>query len=50
MQPTLAQTLVFDPWWGYFGPALIGVNQILGAVTSYSGTFDVGGGLNILLP
>jgi len=49
-QPTLAQTLVFDPWWGYFGPALIGVNQILGSVTSNSGAFDVGGGLNIPLP
>ena len=49
-QPTVAQTLIFDPWWGYFGPALIGVNQILGSVTSNSGAFDVGGGLNIPLP
>ena len=38
------------PGWGYFGPALIPVNQILGSVTSNSGAFDVGGGLNIPLP
>jgi len=48
--PTVAQTMIFDPWWGYFGPALIPVNQILGTVTSNSGAFDVGGGLNIPLP
>ncbi len=46
-QPTLAQTVVFDPWWGYFGPALIQVNQVLGKFTSNSGAFDVGGGINI---
>ena len=49
-QPTVAQTFVFDPWWGYFGPALVGVDQILGSVTSNSGAFDVGGGVNIPLP
>lgn len=46
-QPTLAATTVFDPWWGYFGPALISVNQVLGSVSSNSGAVDVGGGLNI---
>jgi hypothetical protein len=45
-QPTVAQTVIFDPWWGYFGPALIPVNQILGSVTSKSGAIDVGGGIN----
>ena len=49
-QPTLAQTFVFDPWWGYFGPGLVPVNQILGTVTSNSGAVDVGGGVNIPLP
>src|ERR1700733_4060119 len=49
-QPTVAQTTVFDPWWGYFGPAFVPVNQILGSVTSNSGAFDVGGGVNIPLP
>jgi Outer membrane protein beta-barrel domain len=48
-RPTLAQTVVFDPWWGYFGPALVLANQILGTVTNNSGAFDVGGGLNIPL-
>jgi hypothetical protein len=33
-QPTAAATVVFDPWWGYFGPALVPVNQVLGSVTS----------------
>ncbi len=46
---TLAQTTIYDPWWGYFGPALVPVNQILGTVTNNSGAFDVGGGLNIPL-
>jgi outer membrane protein with beta-barrel domain len=30
-QPTLATTIVFDPWWGYIGPAVVQVNQVLGA-------------------
>jgi hypothetical protein len=47
--PTLVQTTVFDPWWGYFGPALVPANQILGRVTNNSGAFDVGGGLNVPL-
>lgn len=46
-QPTVAQTLVFDPWWGYFGPGLIPVNQVLGTFSSNSGAFDVGAGINI---
>jgi len=45
--PTYAQTMVFNPWWGYFGPALVPVNEILGSVTNNSGAFDVGGGVNI---
>jgi hypothetical protein len=49
-QPTLAQTFLFNPWWGYIGPALVPVNQILGTVTSNSSAFDVGGGLNVPLP
>jgi hypothetical protein len=49
-QPTVAATFVFDPWWGYFGPALVPVNQVLGSVTSNAGMFDVGGGVNVPLP
>ena len=48
-QPTVAQTFIFDPWWGFFGPALVPVNQILGSVTSNSGAFDAGAGINIPL-
>ena len=45
-EPVLAQTVIFDPWWGYFGPALVPVNQVLGSVTSNAGALDVGGGIN----
>jgi hypothetical protein len=49
-QPTTAATIVFDPWWGYIGPALIPVNQVLGSVTSNAGAYDVGAGVNVPLP
>jgi len=49
-QPTLAQTFICVPWWGFFGPALISANQILGSVTSNSGAFNTGAGVNIPLP
>jgi Outer membrane protein beta-barrel domain len=49
-QPTLATTIVFDPWWGYFGPALVPVNQVLGSVTDNAGVWDIGGGMNFALP
>ncbi len=49
-QPTAAATFVYDPWWGYFGPALVPVNQILGSVTSNAGVYDVGAGVNVPLP
>lgn len=48
-RPTLAQTIVFDPWWGYFGPAVIPVNQVLGTYRSDDPAWDVGGGLDIPL-
>jgi opacity protein-like surface antigen len=46
-QPTLVATFVFDPWWGYVGPALVPASQILGSVSSNSGAVNGGGGLNI---
>jgi hypothetical protein len=49
-QPVLAQTIVFDPWWGFFGPALVPANQSLGSVSSSSGAFDTGAGVNFPLP
>jgi hypothetical protein len=48
-KPTLAQTIIFDPWFGYYGPALVPVNEVLGSYTSDAGVVDVGGGLNIPL-
>jgi opacity protein-like surface antigen len=49
-RPTVAQTVVFDPWWGYFGPALVPVNQVLGSVIANTGAYNVGAGVNIPLP
>lgn len=49
-QPTLVRTFVFDPWWGYLGPALVPVDVVLGKVVSNSGAFDAGGGVDIPLP
>jgi len=46
-QPTVAGTFIFDPWWGYVGPALVPANLVLGSVSSNSGAFDGGGGINI---
>jgi hypothetical protein len=28
---------IFDPWWGYFGPAVVPENQVLGTVTKGAG-------------
>jgi hypothetical protein len=49
-QPTLAQVTIFDPWWGYYGPALVPVNQVLGSYSSNAGAVDAGAGLDIPLP
>jgi hypothetical protein len=49
-QPVLVQTIVFDPWWGYFGPALVPAKQSLGSVIDNSGVWDIGGGFDFLLP
>ncbi len=46
-QPAVAQALVIDPWFGYVGPALVPVNEILGSVISNTGAYDVGGGVNV---
>jgi hypothetical protein len=49
-QPTVATTFVFDPWWGYVGPALVQANQVLGSVSENAGVWDIGGGMNFPLP
>lgn len=46
-QPTLARTFIFDPWWGYFGPALGPVDVVLRKAVNNSGGFDVCGGFNM---
>jgi hypothetical protein len=40
---------VFDPWWGYVGPAYIPANQTIASVTSNAGVWDVGAGVDIPL-
>ena len=49
-QPTLATTYIFDPWFGYFGPALVPVNQVLGSFSQDTGVWDAGAGVNVPLP
>jgi outer membrane protein with beta-barrel domain len=49
-QPTLVGTVIFDPWFGYLGPALVPTNQVLGSITEDTGTWDVGTGLNFRVP
>jgi hypothetical protein len=49
-QPTLATTIIFDPWWGYYGPGFVAANQVLGSVTRDAGVWDVGAGWNFGLP
>jgi Outer membrane protein beta-barrel domain len=49
-QPVLATTFVFDPWWGYYGPALVPASQNVGSVTQDAGVWDVGAGFDIPLP
>jgi hypothetical protein len=49
-QPVLASTLIYDPWWGYYGPALVSANQELGSSSQNTGVWDVGAGLEFNLP
>jgi hypothetical protein len=46
-QPTTAIVDVFDPWWGYLGPAIIPVNRVIGSATSNAGGVNAGLGLDI---
>jgi hypothetical protein len=45
LQPTFAGTIIFDPWWGYFGPAIVPVNVVLGSVSENA--FGANGGIGI---
>jgi hypothetical protein len=45
-RPTTQLVTVYDPWWGYFGNAVVPANQILGSVTRDAGGVNVGGGVS----
>jgi len=49
-KPVLTSTLIYDPWWGYYGPALVTANQELGSVSQNAGVWDVGAGVEFKLP
>lgn len=49
-KPVVATTYIFDPWWGYLGPALVPANQVIGSVSDNAGVWDVGGGFNFHIP
>ena len=49
-RPTIASTVIFDPFFGFFRPVLVPANQILGSVSQNAGVWDVGGGMNFDLP
>jgi hypothetical protein len=49
-QPVLTSTFVYNPWWGYYGPALVTANQQLGSVSQNAGVWDVGAGMEFNLP
>jgi hypothetical protein len=46
-QPTVAVVDVFNPWWGYFGPAIVPANQVLGTVTKGAGGANGGFGASV---
>lgn len=44
---TTTVVTVYDPWWGYIGPAVVPTNQVLGTVTRNAGGTNVGAGLSV---
>lgn len=49
-QPVLAPTYIYDPWWGYYGSALVTTNQELGSISENAGVWDAGAGFEFRLP
>lgn len=45
-QPTTQTVTIFDPFWGIFYPANVGVNQILSSYTVNKGGWNAGAGFN----
>jgi hypothetical protein len=49
-QPTLANTIIFDPWWGIYRPGVVVVNQVLGTFSTNGGMYNAGLGVDFSLP
>lgn len=45
-QPVVTSTFIYNPWWGYYGPALVSANQELGSFSQNAGVWDVGAAWN----
>lgn len=45
LQPTVASTIIFNPWWGYIGPVLVPASIVLGSISE--GEFGANAGLGI---
>ncbi|MGH9535936.1 MAG: hypothetical protein ACRD2E_13885 [Terriglobales bacterium] len=50
LQPTFTSTFIFNPWWGYIGPALVPADIILGAVSENAFGANGGFGISARLP
>jgi len=48
-QPTVASTVFFDPFWGYY-PGYVTGNQVIGTTSQDAGVWDVGAGFNFAMP
>src|SRR5215469_7954089 len=48
-QPTLVNTLVCDPFFGFCYPAIVGVNQVVASATTFKMGFNGGAGIQIPL-
>ncbi len=46
-QPSVAQTFVFDPWFGFFGPVLVPADQVLGSFSSNAIGGNAGAGFEV---
>jgi hypothetical protein len=49
-RPTTAIVPFFDPWFGFFGTAIIPANQVLGSFTNDAGGANAGAGITIGVP
>jgi opacity protein-like surface antigen len=47
--PTVVNTVVCDPFFGFCFPAAVGVNQVVASASAYKGGWNAGGGLDLRL-